>query len=321
MPKRTTPSKTIRTLTEITLLNDNELMHLETRHKTHFDYPLHKHIEIELNYIEHFHGLHRVIGDSVEDCTGDAELVLIGSGLEHCWEAGENFSECDTYEMTIQFSPKIFDGGPFINPHFSGFIQMLRNSRQGLAFGPMAISRVRPFLIEIADMQPGFYRFQQLMTLLYELSRQDDYRLLATESFSREHTINDNQRIEQVVSYIRAHYTEPIRLEDLAKRAYMSPTAFSQFFHLRTHKSVSDFIIDERIGHAIRMLVDGNMSILEICYACGFQNVSNFNRQFLKRRGCTPSQYRTAYQKVQTAHMEHLGDTELDEQRAEIRPK
>lgn len=310
-----------RTLTEITLLNENEFVHIETRHKTRFEYPLHKHAEIELNYVEHYHGLRRVIGDSVEDCHGDSELVLIGPGLEHCWEEGENFEERDTYEMTMQFSPKLFDGGPFNNPHFNNVIQMLRNCRQGLSFGPTAIAHVRPFLIEIADMQPGFYRFQKLMALLYELSLQSDYRMLATESFSREHIYNDNQRIEHVVNFIHAHYTEPIRLELLAEIAYMSPTAFSHFFRLRTHKSVSDYIIDERIGHAIRLLVDSNKSILEICYASGFQNVSNFNRQFLKRRGCTPGQYRKSYQKVQSANLEHLGDTELDEQRAEIRPK
>lgn len=310
-----------RTLTEITLLNENEFMHLETRHKTRFDYPLHKHTEIELNYVEHYHGLRRIIGDSVEDCLGDSELVLIGPGLEHCWEEAENFSECDTFEMTMQFSPKIFDGGPFNNPHFSSFIQMLRSCRQGLSFGPDAIAHVRPILMEIGSMEPGFYRFQRLMALLYELSLQGDYRRLATESFSREHVFNDNQRIENVVNYIHAHYTEPIRLEQLAEIAYMSPTAFSHFFRLRTHKSVSDYIIDERIGHAIRLLVDSNRSVLEICYASGFQNVSNFNRQFQKRRGCTPSQYRASYQKAQTASKNINQWAELDESRAEIMPK
>lgn len=310
-----------QTLTEITLLNENEFLHLETRNKTHFDYPLHKHAEIELNYIEHYHGLKRVIGDSVEICQGDSELVLIGSGLEHCWQESDTFSERNTYEMTIQFSPKLFDAGAFNNPHFGSLIQMLRNCRQGITFGPKAIAHVLPMLTEISQMQPGFYRFQKLLTILYELSLQSDYRLLATESFSRSRIFNDNQRIEHVVNYIHAHHTEPIRLELLAEIAYMSPTAFSHFFHLHTHKSVSDYIIDERIGHAIRLLVDTNMSILEICYASGFQNVSNFNRQFLKRRGCTPGRYRAGYKKVQTAHIDQLGNTEFDAARAEIRPK
>lgn len=217
--KHTPPA---HTLTEITLLNDNEFMHIETRHKKRFEYPLHRHTEIELNYIEHYHGIQRVIGDSVEDCQGDAELVLVGTGLEHCWAHGNDFRECDTCEITIQFSPKLFDGGPFVNPQFGRLLHMLRQSRQGISFGPEAIAHVRPILIELSHMPPGFYRFQKMMALLHELSLQADYRLLATESFSREHTINDHQRIEQVVNYIHTHFTEPIRLETLANIAYIS---------------------------------------------------------------------------------------------------
>ena len=310
-----------RTLTEITLLNDNEFIHLETRHKTRFEYPLHKHAEIELNYIEHYRGLRRVIGDSVEECLGDTELVLIGPGLEHCWEEGDHFVETETIEVTIQFSPKLFDGGPFNNPNLLGVTQLLRQSQQGISFGPQAIAGVRHIIYELSQMEPGFYRFQKMLTLLYELSRQTDYRALSTEAFTRKHVIDDNQRIEHVVNYIHAHYPQPIRLEKLADIAYMSPTAFSHFFRLRTHKTVSDFIIDERIGHAIRLLVNTNMSILEICYACGFQNVSNFNRQFQKRRNSTPSQYRTAYKKAQTASKNISSCANLDEIRAEITPK
>lgn len=310
-----------RTLTEITLLSDNEFLHLETRHKTRFDYPLHKHTEIELNYIRHYHGLRRVIGDSIEDCQGDCELVLIGPGLEHRWEEGADFEACDTYEITIQFSPKLFEGEPFKNPHFNSFVQMMRNVHRGISFGEQTIERTLPILEEMSRMEPGFYRFQNLMKLLYELSQTDDYRLLAAESFSCQHAVNDNQRIETVVNYIHNHHAEPIRLEQLANMAYMSSTAFSRFFRLQTHKSVSDYIIDERIGHAIRLLVDSNKSILEICYECGFQNVSNFNRQFLKRRNCTPSAYRAAYQKAQKAQQEAKCYADVDESRAEIRPR
>lgn len=308
------------TLTEITLLSDNEFLHLETRHKRRFGYPLHCHTEIELNFVEHYHGLRRVVGDSVEDCQGDCELVLIGPRLAHCWEEGERFEETDTYEVTMQFSPKLFDGVIFHNPHFRHIIAMLMRCRQGVCFGPEAIAHVRPLIDNLAHMEPGFYRLQRFMALLYELGEQTDYRLLATESFSMAHTINDNQRIEHVVNYIRQHYTEAIRLDDLARIAYMSPTAFSHFFKERTHKTVSDYLIDERIGHAIRLLVNSQQSVLEICYACGFQNVSNFNRQFRKRRGCTPVQYRAAYRHAQSERRDIATSAEVDEQRAELRP-
>lgn len=292
--------KTPHTLTEITLLNESEFLHLEVRHKQHFDYPLHHHTEIELNFVENYNGLRRVIGDSVETCQQGCELILIGPQLEHCWEEGPDFQPVDTHEITIQFSPKLFEGSVYTNEHFHSFVQMLMNCRQGICFGPKAITHVRPILDELAQMPPGFYRYQQLLKLLYELSLQDDYRLLATESFSRNETISDNQRIERVMEYIRGNYKNVIRLSTLAAIAYMSPTAFSHFFRLRTHKSVSDFILDERIGYATRLLVDTNQSVQEICYDSGFQNISNFNRQFLKRRGCTPGQYRANYKHIQT---------------------
>lgn len=306
--KHTTKPK--HTLTEITLLSESEFMHLEARHKKRFEYPLHHHTEIELNFVENYSGLQRIIGDSVEDCLPQCELILVGPQLEHCWQEGPNFVETLTHEITIQFSPKIFDGSVFHNGHFHSLMHMLDNCQQGICFSPQAIEHVRPLLDEICLMQPGFYRFQLLMRILYELSQQTDYRLLASENFASSHNISESQRMERVVEYIHKHYTGVIRLEDLSNLVYMSPTSFSHFFQMRTHKSVSDFIIDERIGHACRLLIDTNQTVQEICYNSGFQNISNFNRQFLKRRGCTPCQYRANYEHVQTPPVLHQDTTE-----------
>ena len=77
----------------------------------------------------------------------------------------------------------------------------------------------------------------------------------------------------------------------------MTPTAFSRFFHLHTHKTVSEYTIDIRLGHATRMLVDSSHSVAEICYACGFNNISNFNRIFKKKKGCSPTVFRENYHK------------------------
>ena len=77
----------------------------------------------------------------------------------------------------------------------------------------------------------------------------------------------------------------------------MTPTAFSRFFKLRTAKSISEYVIDVRLGHAARFLADSTMAIVEICYRCGFNNISNFNRIFKKRKGCTPTEFRENYHK------------------------
>ena len=78
----------------------------------------------------------------------------------------------------------------------------------------------------------------------------------------------------------------------------MTPAAFSRFFRTRTGKTVSDYIIDIRLGYAARLLVDTNTSVAEICYSCGFNNISNFNRIFKKKKGCSPSEFRENYHKT-----------------------
>ena len=97
--------------------------------------------------------------------------------------------------------------------------------------------------------------------------------------------------------YINDHYAEPLKLNDLADLVGMSPVAFSRFFRMRTGRTLSDYIIDIRLGYAARMLAETTKNISEICYECGFNNLSNFNRTFKSKRGYTPRDFRTIFKK------------------------
>lgn len=83
----------------------------------------------------------------------------------------------------------------------------------------------------------------------------------------------------------------------LANMVGMTDVSFSRFFKLRTGKSLSDYIIDIRLGHVTRLLVDSTMAVAEICYECGFNNLSNFNRIFKKKKSCSPKEFREYYRK------------------------
>ncbi len=107
----------------------------------------------------------------------------------------------------------------------------------------------------------------------------------------------ENRRIRQVEEFIDNNYKTEIRLKQLSDIAGMTPAAFSRYFRIQTGKTVSDYIIEIRLGHAARSLVDTNTSIAEICYDCGFNNISNFNRIFKKKKGCSPSAFRENYHK------------------------
>ena len=109
---------------------------------------------------------------------------------------------------------------------------------------------------------------------------------------------SDSRRVLKVKNYIAKNYMDEIRLTTLAEIAGMSPSAFSRFFKLHTGRNLSEYIIEQRLGYASRLLVDTSKGIAEISYQSGFNNLSNFNRIFKKRKGCSPSEFRENYHKT-----------------------
>lgn len=283
------------TITEITPLSEKDCFYLIDRRKSEFTYPLHVHQEFELNFIEGCRGARRIVGDNIEEL-GDYDLVLLGGGLEHTWEQ----HDCTTNsirEVTIQFSPDLFGEVLLGKNQMASLRELFENSLNGIAFSMPAIMRLYKHLDDLLETQPGFYRVIKLMELLYELSLEEDFHMLATSSFAHVSHNADSRRVRKVEEYINEHFKQEIRLQSLADLVGMTTTSFSRFFKLRTGRTVSDYIIDVRLGHAARMLADSTTSVVEICYECGFNNVSNFNRIFKKRKGCPPTVFRTTYAK------------------------
>ena len=130
------------------------------------------------------------------------------------------------------------------------------------------------------------------------MSRQDGARTLATSSYAKVDVESDSRRVLKVKNYISTHYQDELRLPEMASIAGMSPSAFSRFFKLHTGRNLSEYIIDLRLGYASRQLVDTAKSISEISFSCGFNNLSNFNRIFKKKKGCNPTEFRENYRKT-----------------------
>lgn len=285
-------------LHEITPLGENDFMYVADRHKKEFDYPIHCHEIMELNFVENAAGARRVVGDSSE-VISDYDLVLItSSDLEHVWEQHECKSD-DIHEVTIQFYIHFEDEHtPFRTNPYKSIYQMMKRAKRGLAFPMPAIMAVYQRLVKLATMEDNFYMTQELFTILYELSKFDDAHELSSSSFAKVEVNSDSRRVLKVKEYINAHIGDELRLEQLAALAGMTPTAFSRYFKLHTGKNLSEYIIDIRLGMVARRLVDTSDSISEICWACGFNNLSNFNRLFLKRKGCNPTAFREKYCKT-----------------------
>lgn len=285
-----------KVLTEITRLSEKDCFYIVERHKTEFTYPLHQHKEYELNFIENGKGVRRIVGDSVEEI-GDYELVLIGGeDLEHVWEQG-NCRSTDIREITIQFSGDIFGNGLLSRNQFASIKRMLARAGHGLSFPLASIMKIYSVLDTIASEQERFIQFLKFLYILYELSVSDDSRVLASSSFAHSAKSTESRRVQKVKQYIDDNYSKPLKLAELADLVGMSPVAFSRFFRRRTDRTLSDYIVDIRLGHAARMLVDTTKNVSEICYECGFNNLSNFNRTFKAKRNYTPREFRAMFKK------------------------
>jgi AraC-like DNA-binding protein len=282
---------------EVTPLSEKDCFYVADRHKTEFTYPLHAHEEFELNFISNAPGVKRIVGDSIE-IIGDYDLVLIASKeLEHVWEQHECESK-DIREITIQFSSDLFSSDFLSKNQFGSIRNMLQHAEKGLCFSMPAILSVYNLLDKLADEHNGFYAVIHFLTILHELSSHcDGAKTLSSSSFAKVGIHSDSRRIQKVQLFINDHYKEEIRLVQLADLVGMTPVAFSRFFKLRTGRSLSDYIIDIRLGNAARLLIDTTASVSEICYESGFNNLSNFNRIFKKKKDCSPKEFRENYRK------------------------
>lgn len=286
-----------RIIHEITPLMGKDVLYIADRHKKEFTYPIHNHSVYELNFVENAKGVRRIVGDS-QEVIGDYDLCLITSpDLEHVWEQNECHSD-DIREITVQFDFSMSDETLFGRNPYASITRMMQEAKKGLSFPLQAIMKVYGMLDTLSSVKDGFYAVQQFLAILYELSRCENARTLASSSYAKVTVEDDSRRILKVKNFISKNYMDELRLPELASLAGMSSSAFSRFFKLHTGRNISEYIIDLRLGYAARMLVDTAKSISEIGFDCGFNNLSNFNRIFKKKKGCSPSEFRESYHKT-----------------------
>lgn len=280
-------------LREITPLTQSDCFTVCSRQKTAFDFPLHYHEEFELNFIQHAKGARRVVGDHMEEID-DCELVLIGPNLQHGWFTHKCTSQ-SICEITIQFHRDLLDETFLQRNQMSYIRNMFEQSLRGILFSQETIQTLKPRL-ESLSQKHGFRSVLELLSILHDLSTSRNIRTLSDIAFRKNETISYNsRRIDKVMVYLNHNFERDITLLEVAKLTAMTEVAFSRFFKARTGKTFTDTLNDIRLGHATRMLIDTTHTISEVAYRSGFNNLSNFNRIFKKKKDCTPKEFRREY--------------------------
>ena len=281
---------------EITPLQGEDCFMVFDRKRYLFNYPIHFHPEFEINYIFNAEGGRRVIGDHVAEI-GKRELVMVGPNLYHGWENFKNSSKEESHEITIQFPKDLFDEGLLGKNLIQPINTLLQNAHRGILFSDETIARVENKIFSLSKKN-GFDSFLEFQSFLYDLAISRDQKFLTNMNFSHQNDFINSERIEKIYNFLKDNFQHKIKIEEAAELVNMSVISLSRLIKKRTGKSFVEFLIAIRLGAATRSLIETNNSISGICYDCGFNNISNFNRIFKKYQNCTPSEFRSNFNGV-----------------------
>lgn len=284
---------------EITPLKENDCFLVFDRLKSEFNFPIHFHTEYELNLILNAKGAKRIVGDHIFEID-DLELVLVGPNLYHGWEDLHNRGT-QIHEVTIQFPRDLFSEDMLNKNVMKPIKEVLFHSNRGISFSRATVLQVKDKILSLSQKR-GFDSFIELQTLLYDLAMARDQKLLTNISFQRLDDFQNSEKIEQLYNFIKENFRNKIKLEEAAQLLNMSVVSFTRFIKQRTGKSFVDFVNEIRLGYATRLLIESNKSISEVCYECGFNNISNFNRIFKKKQDTTPSEFRNSFKGLKNVY-------------------
>ncbi|MFP4094516.1 MAG: AraC family transcriptional regulator [Cyclobacteriaceae bacterium] len=256
----------------------------------------HFHEEIEIVYIVRSEGT-KFIGDSITKFL-EGDLVMIGSCLPHLWLNSQQYFESNegkAESISIHFHPHCFGKAFFDIPEMARLNRLLQESQLGLEIkGPMKEKIVQK--MENLVNQKESYRFLSLIDLLLMIAEAPDKTPLSSLSFMESYQRNSSSRLDKIYEFILNHFKEDINLEMVAEVVSMNPSAFSRYFKQATNKTFVQYLNEVRIGYACKKLIyDTDKNVSEIGYESGFNNISNFNKQFKKITKQTPSQYLLAH--------------------------
>lgn len=261
----------------------------------YFEAPLHFHPVYELTLITESKGK-RFIGDHIGNFdVGD--LVFMSPDVPHFYRCDPAYYAHDpavrARAIIIQFAADFLGGHFFSAPETSTLLPLFEKARRGICFYGKTRDDISRRLKKIRFAK-GIERLLQLLTILDILAQSDEYEVLSSPAIVGQNP-RDTDRMNKVYEFVMVNFQKVIILEEVALLANMSCSAFCRYFKKRTRKTFSTFLNEIRIGYACKLLLEENLSITEICFAAGFNNLSNFNRQFRAITHVSPRQYRQQY--------------------------
>lgn len=258
----------------------------------------HFHPEYEIQLITSTTGKY-FVGDYIGNFA-PGNLVMMGSNLPHNWVSNvPQGDHVDERCLILQFDAGFVTRAIKVFPELRRVESLLDASRWGVLFTPETGVAAEPVMREMLGAK-GMRRLTLFLALFDLLVQSVAPVKLASAAYCADPAHYAESRINHVLSYIGKNLSQELRETELAELVGQSVSAFSRYFRRHTGVPFVQYVNRLRINLACQLLMSGELNITDICYQVGFNNLSNFNRQFLSLKGMSPSRWR-AYQQINAA--------------------
>ncbi|MFD1315188.1 AraC family transcriptional regulator [Namhaeicola litoreus] len=271
--------------------NNHHSLHAFIYENKDFDAPWHFHPEYELTYIVKGKGI-RYIGNNIQKFE-EGDFVLIGSNLPHCWKNTHQGSG-SVKSIVFQWNESMLGADWLEKDEFYNIKMLLKKASKGILFKKSYAKKSLDKLYSIIS-KPPLNKLLSFLSLLEELSSEEDIDILTSAGFSPNLNLKANYRIDIVYDYVKVNYKNKIMLDEVSGLVSMGNEAFCRFFKKSLNKSFFTFINEYRINLASKMLIETNKQVSQIAYDCGYESLPFFYRQFQKFMHCSPLVFRKKY--------------------------
>lgn len=279
---------------------ERRIVHERTTLCSHIPYPQfvlprHKHIEFEIMLFTRGSGK-QFVGEGVLDYQ-EGDIALIGSNVPHLHLCNAKLNPELKAEPSageaLQFHPTLFPLNLEDIPDYQPVCQLLRKSQYGIRFYDQDLFEELQRVFQAFDRYEYTQRVVGLLGVLERLSVCKNTKLLSGTAYnSGNFSVEANEPVSKVYTYLFNHYKERITLQEIADYVKQNPSALCRYFRKRTDKSIFQCLAEIRVEHACKLLSHSHLTISQIAYECGYNNVPYFIKQFERLTRRSPKEYR-----------------------------
>jgi AraC-like DNA-binding protein len=279
-------------------LNKNESFYIGVFQDNLETSTWHYHHKLELTFVTEGSGK-RIVGDSIEEFN-PGDMVFIGVKIPHVWIADKNkfatASSRSFESVYLQFGQEIMPKEILKLPELVNVKKALKLSERGVRIVGDTLNEVSRLMLELPYVD-NFERMINFYKIMNAIGQSDSHILLASEKYVVNRFRSNNERVNKIHEFLMSHHQEEINLEQISELVHLAPGSLCRFFKAQMGITIFDYLNKIKIDYASSLLLNNDMTIVDVAFDSGFHNISHFNKQFKKLLGRTPSEYRKQFER------------------------